>query len=251
MKKLHEQFKLDTALTPQNLNGAGTGPYYPMSRYRRALFGVSLGAMAAGVTSAIQVMQAQDARGTGAKAVTNNAAMVTANVRAKVVTLSIVTAAAGVHVAGDTVTINGLVFTAAAADDPTSRTYAVGASGADSAAALLAKINSKDPAIGVPGVTAASAISGANTVLTLTVDEPGEGTISAEASAATTVVATASADAIVECEASFLDTAAGFTHVAVRVTNSAAVNTGALLLRGGGRYTPIQFGAAMKADVLP
>jgi hypothetical protein len=247
---LSEKLKIDTALTSQNLNGPGVGEYFPMSKYGRALFIVEIGAMAAAATSVLQVMQATTAAGGGpAKAVANNTATITANTNVAAATLSIVSAAGGVHVAGQTVSINGLVFTAADADVPTSRVYAVGASGADSAAALLAKINSTNPNIGVPGVTGASAVDGANTVITLTVDEPGETSITAVASAATTVVATLRAVGYVECDASFLDLANGFNHVAISVTNSAAMQTGAVLVRGDARYTPVQHVAAAKADV--
>ncbi|OHE63856.1 MAG: hypothetical protein A2001_01455 [Treponema sp. GWC1_61_84] len=249
--RLSEGLKIDTALTPVSLNGAGIGEYFSLANYRKALFLVELGAMAAAATSVLQVMQAQDAAGTNAKVVTNNAATITANTLAAAVALTIVTAAGGVHVAGQTVTIDGLVFTAAAADVPTSRTYAVGASGADSAAALLAKINSANPNIGVPGVVGVSAIDGANTVLTLTAVEPGDTAITAVTSAATTVVSTVRAVGYVECDAHFLDDALDFSHVAIRVTNSAAMLTGASLVRGNGRYTPTQVVAASKADVLP
>lgn len=247
-KLLSEAVKVDVGLTSASLNGAGTGPYYSMKNAVRALFVVEIGAMAAAATSILQVMQADSAAGGNAKVITNNAATITANTKVAAATLSIVSAAGGVHVAGQTVTINGCVFTAAAADVPTSRTYAVGATGAASAANLLAKINSSDPNIGVPGVVGVSAVVGADTVLTLTAINPGETTITAVASDATTVVATLRAIAYVECNEAFLDTENGFDHVAIRVTNSAAMQTGAVLLRDM-RYSPNQHVAASKVDV--
>lgn len=222
-KLISEAVKADIALTSANLNGAGTGSYYNMSKYRRALFVVETGAMAAAVTSALQVMQAQDAAGTGAKVVTNNAATITANTGVAAALLT----SAVVHVAGDVYAINGLDFTAAAADVPGTRTYAIGADATASTANLAAKINAA--ATGVPGVTASAAVG----VLTLTVTEPGETTITLAASAgAVGVPSTARAIGYVECDASFLDSANGFDHVAIRVTNSAATLTGAILLRG-------------------
>jgi hypothetical protein len=240
--RLSERLKVDIGLTSANLNGAGTGAYFPMSKYRRALFIVEIGAMAAAATAALQAMQATDAAGTGAKVITNNAATITANAR---VAAALLTSAA-VHVAGETYTINGLVFTAAAADVPTARTYAIGADQTASTAALAAKIN--HPTLGVPGVLASAALG----VLTLTAIEPGEVAISIAASAgATGVPSTARAVGYVEVEDTFLDLAGGFTHVAIRVTNSAAMLTGAVLVRGEGRYSPTQHVAAAKADVLP
>lgn len=241
MKLLSEDVKMDIALTSQSLNGAGTGEYFRMDRHRKALFIAEVGAMAAAVTSVLQVMQAQDAAGTGAKVITNNAATITANTK---VVAALLTSAL-VHVAGDTYTINGLTFTAAAADGgATSRTYAIGADATASTANLAAKINSA--VVGVPGVTASAAVG----VLTLTADEPGDAAITLSASAgAVGVPSTARAIAYVECDATFLDDANGFDHVALRVTNSAATLTGAVLLRGNGRYTPTQYVAASKTDV--
>lgn len=237
---LSETQKIDVALTPQSLNGAGTGEYFAMDKFRKALFVAEVGAMAAAATSVLQVMQAQDAAGTGAKVVTNNAATITANTR---VAAALLTSAA-VHVAGDVYTINGLAFTAAAADVPGTRTYAIGADATASTANLAAKIN--NATIGVPGVTASAAVG----VLTLTADEPGDVAITLTAGAGDVgVPSTLRAIAYVECDATFLDDANGFNHVALRVTNSAATLTGAILLRGEGRYTPTQYVAASKTDV--
>lgn len=240
MTLLSEKVKLDIALIPISLNGAGTGLYHKMDMYRKALFVVELGAMAAAATSVIQVMQAQDAPGTGAKVITNNAATVTANTR---VTRAAITSAV-VHVAGDVYTVNGLTFTAGAADGGVnSRTYAIGADATASTANLAAKINST--IVGVPGVTASAAVG----VLTLTADEPGETTITLSAGAGDVgVPSTLSAIGYVECDASFLDDTNGFDHIAVRITNSAAILTGATLLREG-RYSPDQQVAASKTNV--
>lgn len=53
----------------------------------------------------------------------------------------------------------------------------------------------------------------------------------------------------VECDASFLDLVNGFDHIVLRVTNSAAVQTGAVLLRGEARFNPVQKVAAAKTNV--
>jgi len=211
-----------------------------MTKYGKALFVVEVGVMAAAVTSIAQVMQAQDAAGTGAKVSTNNAATITANTKVAVALLT----SAVVHVAGDVYTINGLDFTAAAADVPTTRTYAIGADATASTANLAAKIN--HATLGVPGVLASPAIG----VLTLAADEPGEVSITLSSGAGDVgVPSTARAVAYIECDASFLDLINGFDHVALRVTNSAATLTGAVLLRNEGRYSPEQFVAASKVNV--
>ena len=241
MKLLSESQKIDIALTAASLNGAGTGAYFPMSKYGKALFVVEVGAMAAAATSVLQVMQATNAAAGGAKVITNNAATITANTNVAAALLT----SAVVHVAGDTYTVNGLVFTAAAADGgATSRTYAIGADATASTANLAAKINSA--VVGVPGVLATANVG----ALTLTADEPGEVAITLSASAgAVGVPSRLRAIAYVECDASFLDDTNGFSHVAIRVTNSAAILTGAVLLRGEGRFSPTQYVAASKVNV--
>jgi hypothetical protein len=238
MERICDKVKIDTALTPVSLNGAGTGEYFRMDLHRKALFVVNVGAMAAGKTSEIQVMQAQDAAGTGAKVVTPSTATITANTNVQAALLT----SADEHVAGEKYTINGLVFTAAAADVPGTRTYAIGADETASTANLAAKIN--DATIGVPGVLATAAAG----VLTLTADEPGDTSITLVASAqATGVPSTARAVAYVEVDAENLDTNNGYTHVAVRLTNSAAILSSAVLLRGQSRYSANQVVAASQA----
>lgn len=238
MNRITDLNKIDVGLVSANLNGAGTGPYYRMDKYRKAVFAVEYGAMAAGVTSEIQIMQATDAEASGAKVLTAGVATVNANTN---VSSALLTSGA-VHVATDEYTVNGLTFTAAADDVEGSRTYAIGANQTDSTLNLANKIN--DPVIGVPGVTA-TADAG---VLTLTATEPGDVSITISASAgAVGVPSTASAVAFVECDASTLDSNNSFSHVAVRVTNSAATLTGSVLVRGEGRYSPSQNVAASTA----
>ncbi|OPZ91537.1 MAG: hypothetical protein BWY74_01941 [Firmicutes bacterium ADurb.Bin419] len=239
MALLSEKIKLDTNLTNASLGGAATGQYFPMNKYKKAVFVVNLGAMAAGATSTIQVMQAQDITGINAKVVTNNAATVRANINVSRAALT----SAVVHVAGNTVTINQSVFTAAAADGgANSRIYAVGASAAASAANLAAKINSA--IVGVPGVRAI--VSGG----TITLEADGENTITVTVSDGSVVVpSTLNATAFVECDASFLDLENGFNYISARVTNSAATLTGVTLIRGEGRYSFVQQVAASKTDV--
>ena len=240
-KLLSEAVKVDIGLTSQSLNGAGTGPYYSMKNYGKALFVVELGAMAAGVTSALQVMQARDAGGAGAKAVTNNLATIDANIHVAAATLTV----AAVQV-GDKVTVNGLTFTGAAAADLPNRVFlAKPADNAATATSLAAAIN--HAIAGVPGVTATSN----QAVVTLTATEPGEADITINAADATITPATLRAIGFVECDASFLDNRNGFTHVALRVTNSAATQTGAVLLRGQGRFSPVHRVAAAKVDINP
>ena len=88
MKLLSEDVKLDIGLTSANLNGPATGAYYLMTNYRKALFVVEVGAMAAASTCQLQIMQAKDSAGKDAKVITNNAAEITANVKVTEATLT-------------------------------------------------------------------------------------------------------------------------------------------------------------------
>lgn len=240
-KLLSEINKVDIAIVPASINGASTGTYYNMGLRNKALFVWETGAMAAGVTSVAQVMQAQDAAGTGAKAITNNAATITANTKAAALTITCATV-----VATDEVTVNGLTFTAAAAEDLPNRVFTVGANDTACAASLVKAIN--HATAGVPGVTATSALG----VVTVTASDPGEVTVTAASPDATITVATLRAIGYVECDTAFLDHDAGFNYVALRITNSAAAQTGAILVRGENRYSPLTNQvAAAKADVAP
>lgn len=244
MKRNSEIVKFDNALNSQSLNGEGIGEYFQMKTYRRATVVVGVGAMALGATSAIQMMQAQNSAGLNAKVITNNTATITANTK---VSSAKFTAAAAA--AADMVKVNGLTFTAVAngaAADKTKRQFAVGAGGtadADTATALAAIIN--DPDYGAPGIKAVAAAA----VVTLTCTEPGETEITVEGTAVRLVAATVNALAYIECDSTHLDVNNGFTHVAVKITNSAAIQTAAKLIRGDGRYSVEQHVAASKSDV--
>lgn len=243
-QKLSQINKLDSAVIASSIDGSATGFYFGMQIARKALFIATLGAMAAGDTAVFKVVQAVDSSGTSSKDVADTEITVTGNIDSSITKLSIVSAAGGVHVAGQTVTINGLVFTAAAADVPETREYAVGATGADSAANLLAKINSEDPAIGISNIIGSSAVVSTDTVITLIADEPGEVLINAVASDSTTIVSTASSIAFIEVEASDMDVNNGFSHLAIDITTSTAIDTGVALVRDHSRYNPEQFVAA-------
>jgi len=229
---LSEVLKIDTAFVPTNaLNGANTGPYYSLADWRKALFVVEIGAMAAAATCALQAMQATDAAGGGpAKVITGLTDTITANTDAEIVTLTL----NAVQVA-DTVTINGIVFTAAAAADLPNRVFDQSGADADDAASLAAAIN--HATAGVPGIVATTPGGG---VVRLEAAVPGQATVTITAPAATITPATVRAIGYLEVDAAMLDSANGFDHVALRITNSAGMITSALLLRGHGRYQPAE-----------
>lgn len=240
MKLVAEKVKIANAMLPVSVNGASTThKFFPMAGSHRVAFHVVgvAAAIADAVTMILQTMQATDAAGTGAKVITNNAA--TATVPVKVIAANVTLFHA---VVGSVITINGLTFTGAAATTVANREFIATGNDAADCTALISCIN--DSVYGVPGVTAAE---GANDSIDLTVDEPGETTITiSDESAVFTPIATA-LEAIVEVDASNLDIAGGFDHIGCLVTTSAAITCSTTAIFDP-RYSPGQQVAAEKYD---
>ncbi len=232
MRPLSQRIKGDIAIVPQNLGAPAVSYWYNLGKYGRAIFWWEVGAMAAAATSDGQIMQARNAAGDGAKAVAGLASQILANRRVTAATLTVDTV-----VAGDKVTINGVEFEAAAAADLPNRKFAVGANNGACATSLAEAINH---AAGVPGITAEANAA----VVTLTATEPGEETITITDPAVTITPATLRAIGFLEVDASQLDTDENFSHVAIRITNSAATLTAAFVERGDPRWSPEQQAAA-------
>lgn len=75
--KLAEQLSVKEAVTPQDINGAGvTSSYYSMAGVGRVLAVATTAALAAGKSLTVQLYQAKNNAGTGAK-VLGNAVVVT------------------------------------------------------------------------------------------------------------------------------------------------------------------------------
>lgn len=233
-RALSEVAKLDVGLAAQSsLNGAATGAYYLMADYRRAVAVLHVGAMAAGKTAKIEVLQAIDAAGTSAAtippapAAAEAEATITANTK---VTAAKVTCAA--VQAADKITVNGVEMTAAAAADHTSNEFkADGTDNTETATGLAAAIKAC-----VPGITA----SANQAVVTIESAVPGEELITITDAAATMTPATLSAQATVEVDVSKLAHKDGYGYVATRVTTTAAMPVAVTLLRGDARYSPVQ-----------
>jgi len=240
MKLVAEKVKIANAMVPVSVSGASTThKFFSMAGFYRVAFHVIgvAASIADAVTMTLQTMQATDSAGNGAKVITNNAA--TATVPVKVIAANVTLADAA---AGSVITINGLTFTGAAATDATKREFIASGNDAADCTALISCIN--DATYGVPGVTAAD---GAGNSIDLTVDEPGETTITiSDESAVFTPIATA-LEAIVEVDASNLDIAGGFDHIGCLVTTSAAITCSTTAIFDP-RYSPGQQVAAEKYD---
>jgi hypothetical protein len=221
MNKRYEDSKIDIGLVSQALSNANvTGKYHPLAEYRSLLAILSGGAMAKTKTTKLELLQAQNAAALGAKVFDPAAeALITANVLVTELTITLATV-----LAAEKIVINGLTFTAhGTVTTPALREFSI--SGTDTAAAIELCICINDPTYGVPGVTA----SNAGAVITLLSTVPGEVVISAASTDATFTVATTKAQAYVDIEDLALD--AGFTHVAVKVTTTAASNVAVVLIR--------------------
>jgi hypothetical protein len=221
MHKLYEGIKVDVGVVSQALNNTNvTGKYHPMKEYRQALAILNGGAMAKTKTTKLEVFEAKDAAGTDGALLTGAAATITANTLVTELTITLATV-----LAGETITINGLVFTAHA-DTTTvaNREFSISGTDTQDAVELCTCIN--DSTYGVPGVTASNAAA----VITLVSTEPGETAITAASTDTTFTVATTKAMAYVEVDG--LDLNAGFTHVAAKVTTTANSNVAVVLVRG-------------------
>jgi len=233
MNKIYEQIKVDIGLKPTSLASThGTGLYYPLADYRKAIAILQVGAMAAAATTKIEVFEATNAAAGSAALLTGATATITANTGVTSMTLTFATC---LHT--HSIVINGLTFTAHTnVEDKTIRQFDI--SGADTADALSLANCINDPDYGVPGITATPNAA----VLTLTSTVPGATVLTTAHANGTITMATLSGQAYIELDA--LTLSAGFTHIATKVTTSATIVAAATLLRGGQKVGITQKAAA-------
>jgi hypothetical protein len=224
MNKLYEELKIDMGLEAQALDNTNViGDYFPLAEYRDVLAILSGGAMAKTKTTILQLMQATNAAAGSAKVVTVGVATITANALVTELTITLATV-----LNTETVTVNGLVFTAHT-DTTTLATRTFAIDGTDTADAVEFCKCVNDPTYGVPGVTATNALG----VVTLKSTIPNETLITAVSGDATFTVATISAQSYVEIDPLILDDT--FTHIAAKVTSTATGTIAVTLLRGKSR----------------
>jgi hypothetical protein len=236
MQRLSEQSRMIVALAPQALNNTNvTSRYVAFSKsgYLRAwLLG---GAAAATKTTKIELLQATDVSGTSAKAINDQAAVaVSATMEANVLASEVTVALAAVANT-DYITINGLVYTKAAATAAANREFA-------DAAGLVTCVN--HATYGVRGVFA----SAVTTTVTLRSEPMGETAITAVETnvAGTITVATPIGQAFVDIQAGLLDDANDFYYVAAKVTTTANTVVAVVFDFYPYRWTPSQAAGASK-----
>lgn len=242
---ISEHVKIDDAFTDASLaSTAGTGAYHSLAEHSKALFTFKAGAMANAATVVGQVMEAQDAAGTGAQVLTGAASTITATVKAT-----------RANLAGNTIADGDTVVTVAAVDeDGNSESYVFTckdttpdidageyASGANDTAACVELAAAINHLLGHKLLATAS-----TTNVIITSREPGKYTITLSGADATIVPSVLAAVGYVEVKNT--DLSDGFTHVALRLTTTATIRVNAQLTRHGGRFGHKQAVAAAKVQ---
>ena len=232
MQRLYETFKLDVGLKPTSLATTNaTGPYFSMCGHRAALVVLTAAAMAKTKTAKIEIFEAKDADGTDAQAIDGATATITALAGDAESTLTVASV-----VVADSVTINGDVYTAAAAADSTNLVFDQSGTDAQTATSLAAVINAQG----------ADYVAEANSaVVTVKPREPGAVTIIITDDAATITPATVQAAAYVDL--SHFDLSDGFDHIATKVTTDATIVVSVVLARGDPREGIVQHVSASAA----
>jgi hypothetical protein len=240
---ISQRYKFDVGLIGQTINNNNaTGPYYDMGGFRKAVAVVLDGANAINKATKVEFLQATAAAGTGAKVVKQGNASAgtessaTATVAALTLTASTectVTLASAAN--ADTVTINGITYTAHT-DTTTAADREFKIDGDDTADATELKNLINDATVGVPGVTATSALG----VITLKSTDAGATAITVTTSNVGRI-APASTQSVLYCEidSNDLDIAGGFRWVAVKVTKAGNGIVAATLVREVGDYGPV------------
>lgn len=222
--------KMDVALTPQTISNTNvTGRYYRLGDTggRRVAFLLSGGALVATKTCKLEVLQATDESGTSSKVIsaTDNAEK-TLTANTKVVEA---TAAIGSIENTDVVTVNGVDFTKAAAEDTDANDF-------DDGDSLASQINSD-----VPNVVASF---DTNTLTVRSKNGVADVTLEKTENSGTITLATTAYQIYVEISEEDLDLENSFYYVAPKVTNDDGSGsiTSVAALRIDGRTAPSQIG---------
>jgi hypothetical protein len=238
-----ERYKIDLGMVGQTINNSNvTGPYYDMAGYRKAIAICTDGASAINKSTQLEWLQATALAGTGAKVVkqvnatsgTESKALSTAAAAAvtKVTECTITASSIG---AGETITINGVTFTAhATATTAANREFKIDGTDAQDATALYGLLI--NATYGVPGLTFVDSTSGA---ITVSVSDPGTNYITISTDAITHfVLATTKQILYSEIDISDLDIGGGFQYVAPKVTKAGNGIVSVVVLREVGNYGP-------------
>ena len=249
MRLLTEALKVDAAIVYQALATPAPGitsRYFKLDRWCKAVFAVIVDTLALAETVVCEVWE--DLITTGAAiggAAPTATCTIVANTNATVVSITV-----GVVLVGDTVTINGVVFTAAAAPDHPNQVFdqvsGVAATIATDLAACINHAAAQALFLAAGGlITCADDLAAG---LTLTVTEAGEDVMTVVSSSAPVLaIATVQAMALLEVEDTALSPADSW--IAINLVGPATANAAVALMRGDSRYEPVtQQAAATDTD---
>lgn len=214
MKRFLEENQVQLALIQALNNTNVTGKYFDIQKKRGVIALLAALSMAATKTVKIELLQAKDADGTDAKGIPSTASQaatktVTANTEVIEATADITSIANT-----DVITVNGVAFTKAAAEDTDANEF-------DDGDSLASQINSD-----VDGVTA----SFDTNTLTVVADDGYTVTIAKTETAGTITLATTEAVAAVDADVIDMDTDNGFYYVAPKVTTTANLTAVSVLM---------------------
>jgi len=207
--------------------------YYRLRDYGKIVFAFVVDTMAAAATVVASVIEATSNAGAGAAAIATATCTITANTNANVATAVLTTV-----LVGDTITINGVVFTAAAAPDFPNLVFDQSGADAADAASLAACINAAagQAALLAAGCAVTAAVLAGSTV-TLTVTEAGAGSLTVTSVGGTMVIATVQAIGYIEIEDTALTN--GFDYVALQLVGAATSHATMIAMRGEPRYEAV------------
>lgn len=215
MDNILERNQIQLAFSQALNNTNVTGKYFSMKGKRKIVAFLSVLAMAAAKTAKIELVQDKDGDGGDEKAIEGASKTVTANVSVIEATADITSIANT-----DVITVNGIVFTKAAAEDTDANEF-------DDGASLASQINSD-----VEGVTA----SFDTNTLTVVADDGYAITIEKTENAGTITLATVEAGAMVEIDSLDLDSENGFKYVAPKVTTTANATAVSVVMISADHY---------------
>ena len=254
MRLMSEELKADVALPYQILATPAPGVtsrYYRMHGHCKATFIADIDTLALAEAVVLEIWE--DLINTGATGAAIGGLAPTATCTVVANTLAtVITVTVGVVQVGDTVTINGVVFTAAAAPVHATQVFdqssGVAATIATDLAACINNAVSQGLltlGTGGAGVTVADDLAA---VLTLTITEAGASTLTVVSSnAARLAIATVQAIAYIEVEDTALSAADSW--VALNMVGPATAHATVACIRGGPRYEPaVQQVAASDTD---
>ena len=220
--------------------GGKVSRYIPIAGCGKLVALVNIDTLALAEAVVVTAVEATSYLGAGAANIATCTCTATANVAVDKLTITMNT-----PTVDDTVTINGVVFTAKAAENLAARQFDQSGNTTAQALSLANCINSAT--YGVSGVTATPAVA----VCTLTVNDPtyaNRDVITAVCSDPTKAIpATVNAQALLEIDASALSGVN--THVAIRVAGPATAHANVVVVQSDLTFMPLrQPVAAQDAD---